>query len=326
MNDLALKRLTAAGWTPDRKVDCSEIECLYREQNLILPDVLRVFFESFAYLGTNKITNDRSEWHYIGPDAVFSEWENVVFKLKNGMDRTGFDGYKKLELQPLFEKNGIIGEIYPVGDAYNGNMDLYYHESGKFYLYMSGGGPLTEIGSNVDEMLNYLFGDDHSTRKDIVYDDTEIPLNGEFFRPTMVSVAINMKTGDTFVGYSGSKDRQSNFFPLVNKLQQRVDAIKKEAANDPMNANDRREKQSYMPWPVENCAEVKAVNKALMENKNLEIEDLFINTRRVTTKKRKTWTTLSGDYVPPCENCQRIFYDAVFPPFDNTSNLYDETE
>ena len=72
MNDLALKLLTAAGWTPDRKVDCSEIECLYREQNLILPDVLRVFFESFAYLEiTGAIIYNMDYWHYIGPDAIF---------------------------------------------------------------------------------------------------------------------------------------------------------------------------------------------------------------------------------------------------------------
>ena len=44
MNDLALKRLTAVGWTPDRKVDYSEIEQLYRDQNLTMPDVLHVFF------------------------------------------------------------------------------------------------------------------------------------------------------------------------------------------------------------------------------------------------------------------------------------------
>ena len=169
MNDVALKRLTAAGWTPDRKVDCSEIERLYREQNLILPNALRVLFVSFAYLGTNEITDNRDDWHYIGPEAVCSQWKDRVYTLKDGTKRSGFDGYKKQELQPLFEKNGIVGEIYPVGDAYDGYMDLYYHENGKFYLFMNGGGTLIEIGSNVDEMLNYLLGDDHSTRKDIVY-------------------------------------------------------------------------------------------------------------------------------------------------------------
>ena len=72
MNDLALKRLTASGWTLDRKVDCSEIERLYCEQNLILPDVLRVFFESFTYLETTKaIIDNMNYWHYISPDAIF---------------------------------------------------------------------------------------------------------------------------------------------------------------------------------------------------------------------------------------------------------------
>ena len=170
MNDLALKRLTAAGWTPDRKVDCSEIERLYCEQNLILPDVLRVFFTSFAYLEiTDAITDDTNCWQYIGPDAIFFTWEDDVFRLEDGTEVKGFDGYKKYNLKPWFEEHGIFGEIYPVGRAYDYYMDIYYHENGKFYLSMNGGGTLTEIGSNVDEMLNYLFGDDHSTRKDIVY-------------------------------------------------------------------------------------------------------------------------------------------------------------
>ena len=170
MNDLALKRLTAAGWTPDRNVDCSEIERLYREQNLILPDVLRVFFESFAYLETTKaIIDNMNYWHYIGPDAIFLSWEDHVFELEDGSEVKGFDGYKKYLIQPRFEKHGIFGEIYPVGRAYDYYMDIYYHENGKFYLFMNGGGTLIEIGSNVDEMLNYLLGDDHSTRKDIVY-------------------------------------------------------------------------------------------------------------------------------------------------------------
>ena len=50
MNDLALKRLTAVGWTPDRKVDCSKIESEYAEHHLELPQVLREFFSSFAFL------------------------------------------------------------------------------------------------------------------------------------------------------------------------------------------------------------------------------------------------------------------------------------
>ena len=165
MNDLALKRLTAAGWTPDRKVDCSEIECLYREQNLILPDVLRIFFESFAYLDTYKMTDDEDDWHCIDPYTVLFRYKDRVYTLKDGSKRSGFDGFKKYDLQPFFERHGVIGEIYPVGIGYNGYMNIYYHENGKFYEY--GEGPTTEIGSNVDEMLNYLFGDDPGTAKEI---------------------------------------------------------------------------------------------------------------------------------------------------------------
>ena len=114
-------------------------------------------FSSFAYIETYEITADRNYWHSIDPGSASTEYYG-----------RSFDEYKKKELQPLFEKNGIFGEIYPVGAAYDDYMDIYYHENGKFYVYMNGGGPLTEIGSNVDEMLNYLLGDDISTRKDIV--------------------------------------------------------------------------------------------------------------------------------------------------------------
>ena len=157
MNDLALKRLTAAGWTPDRKVDCSEIECLYREQNLILPDVLRIFFESFAYLDTYKMTDNDNDWHCIDPSTVLFRYKDRVYTLKDGSKRSGFDGFKKYELQPFFERHGIIGELYPIGTSCRGCINIYYHENGKFYMY--GEGPTTEIGSNVDEMLNFLFGD-----------------------------------------------------------------------------------------------------------------------------------------------------------------------
>ena len=74
----------------------------------------------------------------------------------------------------MFAKFGIVGEIYPVGSTCNGDMDIYYHENGKFYIYMSDGGPLgplIEIGSNADEFFNSLIGGDHSADKDIIYED-----------------------------------------------------------------------------------------------------------------------------------------------------------
>ena len=173
MNDLALKRLTAVGWTPDRKVDCSKIESEYAEQHLELPQVLREFFSSFAFLRISYVDHYGSEHkHIISPRCVFEDCEDITYELEeDGVEGSGFDAYKKYDLQPLFAKFGIVGEIYPVGSAYNGDMDIYYHENGKFYIYMDNGGPLIEIGSNVDEMLNYLFGDDYSTRKKIIYKD-----------------------------------------------------------------------------------------------------------------------------------------------------------
>ena len=118
---------------------------------------------------------DSKKKHIISPRCIFESFECVKYELEeDGVEGSGFDAYKKYDLQPLFAEFGIVGEIYPVGSAYNGDMDIYYHENGKFYIYMSDGGPLgplIEIGSNVDEMLNYLFGDDYSTRKKIIYKD-----------------------------------------------------------------------------------------------------------------------------------------------------------
>ena len=153
--------------------------------------------------------------------------------------------------------------------------------------------------------------------------------DGKRFVPTMVSVAIDMRTGEILsIGYSGRDQHKEAFSSeIAEKLQQRIDAVKEEAANDPTNKKDRRERKSYMDWSAENCAEVDAVNKALTQalkkDKNLEIKDIFLNTRRV---KRDGRSKPQGVYIPPCENCQRTFHDAVFLPFEGIQNIYDQTE
>ena len=147
--------------------------------------------------------------------------------------------------------------------------------------------------------------------------------------PTAVCVAIDMRTGKVLsVGFSGRDDYPSelDFLPIVDKLQQRIDAVKEEAANDLTNTDKHRKKQSYKDWPVDNCAEVDAVNKALMRDETLEIKDIFINTRRISPNKSKKRKKLAGAYEPPCENCQRTFHDAVFLPFEGIQNIYDQTE
>ena len=164
LNDLTLEKLTAAGWTPDRKVDYSKIEQAYRENNLILPPPLRAFFASFAYL---KIPYAEDAFE-IDPSYIFEEYQDEWYTYtleEDGFDGFGFDGYKKDYLQPMFRKFGIEGEIYPIGVAYNySSYEFYYLENGKFYLYIDDVA-LWEIGTNVHEMLNGLFGKDHSTWK-----------------------------------------------------------------------------------------------------------------------------------------------------------------
>ena len=50
MNELALQRLTSAGWTPDRKVDYASIEREYADAGMVIPEKLKTFFSSFGLL------------------------------------------------------------------------------------------------------------------------------------------------------------------------------------------------------------------------------------------------------------------------------------
>ena len=148
MNQKALERLTKCGWTKDRHVDISKIEKQYRDFNIEMPDIVRSFLESFQDI-----------------KVIYPLRDPYVHKEEHCFDGN-IDYEDKTELETLFEDYGLIGMVYPLGCAYRYNMELYYHENGKFYQYM-GGGPLQEIGKTVDEMLDVVIGDDFSTWKDI---------------------------------------------------------------------------------------------------------------------------------------------------------------
>ena len=143
MNDLALQRLTAAGWTPDRRVDYSSIENAYAKAGMTIPDKLKSFFSSFAFIHIEyDIQHIEQESHYFDPSF-------------------DFHNYNKADYMHLFDDYGINGMAYPVGSAYRGNMTIYYHDNGHFYLYMECSS-LIQTGDTVESLLNGLIGnDDH---------------------------------------------------------------------------------------------------------------------------------------------------------------------
>ena len=139
LDDLASERLEACGWTRDRRVDYSSIEKKFRDQNMNLPSVLREFFERFAFLGVEFPNGDDTDSHYFDPSCTFTY-------------------YSRRNFERLFESYGVPGLVYPIGTACKGEMTLYMHESGDFYMFMEAG-PLIRIGNSIDSMLNCLIGD-----------------------------------------------------------------------------------------------------------------------------------------------------------------------
>ena len=50
MNNLVMTRLIASGWSKERNVDYFSIEETYRDNGIKMPDAIKDFFKSFAYL------------------------------------------------------------------------------------------------------------------------------------------------------------------------------------------------------------------------------------------------------------------------------------
>ena len=119
MTELALQRLKAAGWTSGRKADISQIEEAYAEAGMQIPDKLREFFEEFGFLRlTFDIRHTEPERHTPDTRRLFLNYPNAA------------------SLADLFADYGIFGTAYPVGFAFRGNMELFFHDDGNFYLYM----------------------------------------------------------------------------------------------------------------------------------------------------------------------------------------------
>ncbi len=147
LDSLALERLTACGWTRERHVDYSSIEKKFSKQNMNLPSVLREFFDRFAFLEVEYPNgDDGTDGHYFDPSCTFSY-------------------YSRRNFEHLFDSYGVHGLVYPIGSACKGEMTLYMHENGDFYMFMEAG-PLIRIGNSIESMLNCLIGE--------AWDDTAV--------------------------------------------------------------------------------------------------------------------------------------------------------
>ena len=143
MTELTLQRLTSAGWTPGRKVDISPIAKAYAETGMVMPEKLREFFTEFGFLTIRyDIQHTELERHTLNPISDFLN-------------------YSKEDFEHLFDDYEVFGTAYPVGFAYRGNMTIYYHDDGNFYIFMEPN-PLYRCGKTAESLLNGLFGGDKS--------------------------------------------------------------------------------------------------------------------------------------------------------------------
>ena len=141
MKQITLDRLHVSGWDNNRVVDYSGIVLAYEKEQLIMPDILKQFFSSFAFL---KIRYEKR------PGEMEKHSFNPIYE---------FIYFHKSDFENMFSDYSIEGIVYPIGTAYDGNMTIYMHETGNFYLFVDGG-PLIDIGTTIDSMLDCIIGDD----------------------------------------------------------------------------------------------------------------------------------------------------------------------
>ena len=144
MKQITLNRLHASGWDENRCVDYLSIVQAYENEKLTMPEALKHFFSRFAFL---KVRYEKRHGEYEKHSF------NPVYEFKY---------FHKSDYEDMFSDYSIDGMVYPVGSAYDGNMTVYMHENGTFYLYMDGG-PLIDIGNSIDSMLDCIIGDSVGT-------------------------------------------------------------------------------------------------------------------------------------------------------------------
>lgn len=126
--------------------------------------------------------------------------------------------------------------------------------------------------------------------------------NGKIYEPSKVSCAVDLNTGETYIGYSGKRGMNPSKpinGQLESELQILIDRTKEIAKNTI--GNPYAERSSFYTYPVDNCAEVFATNNALLGGAS--IDNIFLNTRNF-------W---SEEYAPLCDNCKITFENFKLP-------------
>ena len=126
--------------------------------------------------------------------------------------------------------------------------------------------------------------------------------NGKIYEPSKVCCAVDLNTGETYIGYSGKRGMNPSKpvnGQLESELQIRVDRTKEIAKNTI--GNPYADRSSFYTYPVDNCAEVFATNNALLGG--ADIDNIFLNTRNF-------W---SEEYAPLCDNCKITFENFKLP-------------
>ncbi|MEY8322049.1 hypothetical protein AAK894_13425 [Lachnospiraceae bacterium 46-61] len=131
------------------------------------------------------------------------------------------------------------------------------------------------------------------------------PTGGKF-KPAKVSAAVDLNTGNIYIGYNGSNPKIFNpsRTEIVHELQQRIEYTKNLAANTI--DNEYASRMSFQMWSVDNCAEIYAVNNLLKDGG--DINNIFINTKYSIEKQIDTYLKTAL----PCKNCQITFEGCFF--------------
>ncbi|WBF54508.1 hypothetical protein HXV90_00825 [Lysinibacillus sp. JK80] len=126
------------------------------------------------------------------------------------------------------------------------------------------------------------------------------PNTNEIYIPHVITAAVDMKAGKTYIGYNGVgtdlRTGNPRFNPTASDL---LDDTKKLVEKTKQRAMEKEGKNSFERWEVENCAEIQAVNQAFKEGAKLE--DILLST--ISSK--------DGKYKEMCRNCSVTFEEFI---------------
>lgn len=255
---------------------------------------------------------------------IFGEYK-MVAEIVSGRDLVSG---RKFSIEEQLVATGTLGTVSVIGKLYKGvKVGLGLEEStagkvsGSVILSMNGAGHsssfIEDLAENATKKIlgkgkglagvgkADIISKTLNDSKTALAEHIEYIKNGGIVKPTggkfvpsKVSTAIDTRTGEIYYGYSGKTGfNPSRAEVLSEDLQKLVDNTKDLAKNTVDNPYADRE--SFELWPVDNCAEINAVDQALKNG--AKMEDIFI---RTTNFK-------AGEFADFCDNCKVTFRDFI---------------